>query len=118
MEEKRKEAALSMVRAVYEEGVATINERDYKFHKMTHKKRLKVFGFFTANQEKLLSNNWSFLATSEWDQVTKVIEDTVTYNDSALSKLPTHWDKYPEDYLTFVGTALGVISFPFMRGAQ
>ena len=117
MDEKSKRA-MGMIKAVYEEGVATINGRDYVFTAIPHRKRLKVFAFFTEHQESVQNNNWSFLGLPEWDAVQKLICSAVTFENSALTKKPTHWDDYPEDFLMFVSTALGVFSYPFLRGAQ
>ena len=116
MEDKAQQAQ-DMIRAVYEEGVAEINGREYHITKLTHKKRRKVFAFFTHVQADLQKQDFSFLDTDRWAEVESVIENVVTFNGSLLSKLPDHWEQYPEDYLIFVSTMLGVISYPFLSGS-
>ena len=108
--------ALEQIKAVYDDGFATINGRDYVFTTATHKKRLKVFSYFTGVQEQLAREDLSFMGTKAFDDVMGTIEQIVTFEGSLLSKKPRHWDDYPEDFIVFVTTALGVVSFPFLRG--
>ena len=111
-----REEAISQIKAVYEEGVATINGIDYVFTITTHKKRLKVFSYFTPVQERLAAQDLSFMGTKEFDEVMGIIENIVTVEGSLISKKQRHWDERPEDFITFVTTALGVVSYPFLRG--
>lgn len=110
--------ALEMIKAVYDDGIAEINSREYQFTKMRHNKRRSVFAFYTSIANQLQTGSFSFLDTSAFNQVEKIINDSVLYNGSALSRLPEHWDEFPEDYITFISTALGVISYPFLRGSS
>lgn len=110
-------AALAMIKAVYEDGEAEINGRKYAFLKMTHKRRRKVFAFFTRVAGDIKSGNMWFLESPEFEAVEKIIGESVTFDGSLLDKLPEHWETYPDDYVTFISTALGVISYPFLRGA-
>lgn len=110
-------AATDMIKAVHEDGMAEINGREYGITKLTHKKRRKVFAFFTHIQGDLQKQDFSFLDTDRWTDVESVIENVVTFNGSLLSKLPDHWDTYPDDYLIFVSTMLGAISYPFLSGS-
>jgi hypothetical protein len=116
MEDKTQQAQ-DMIRQVYEDGVAEINGREYRITKLTHKKRRKVFAFFTHVQGDLQQSDFSFLDTDRWAEVESVIENAVTFDGSLLSKTPNHWDQYPEDYLIFVSTMLGAISYPFLAGS-
>lgn len=114
--ETETEQALEMIKAVYDDGVATINDRDYKFLTATHKKRLDVFAFFTKYQNEMQAGNMSCLASPEYGAVIKVIQSVVTFEDSTLNKLVGHWDTYPQDFLPFIQTAMGVICYPFLPG--
>lgn len=110
--------ALDQVKAVYEDGKAEINGREYVFNKMTHKKRRKVFAFFTRIQHDLQRGDFWWMESPEFEGVEQIINDTVTFGGDALSRLDTHWDHYPQDYMLFISTALGVISYPFMTAAH
>ena len=115
----QEEQARAMIRAIYEDGEAEINGRVYRFTKMTHKQRRKVFAFYTSVARDVERNDFSFLDSDRFAAVEDVINKSVTYNDSLLSVLgDTHWEKYPDDYLQFIPTALGVISYPFLAGAD
>ncbi|MDF1593745.1 MAG: hypothetical protein P1P89_19735 [Desulfobacterales bacterium] len=108
--------AQDMIRAVYEEGIAEINGREYRITSLTHKKRRKVFAYFTHVQADLQRQDFSFLDSERWAAVEAVIENVVTFEDALLSKSSDHWEKYPGDYLIFVSTMLGAISYPFLSG--
>ena len=115
----QEEQARNMIRAIYEDGEAEINGRVYRFTKMTHKQRRKVFAFYTSVSGDVARNDFSFLDSDRFGAVEDVINKSVTYNDSLLSVLgDAHWEKYPDDYLQFIPTALGVISYPFLAGAD
>ena len=114
----QREQALAMIKAVHDDGIATINGRDYTFTKMVHKQRRKVFAFFTKVQDMMTRGDMSFLDWDEFERVEAVIASVVLFNDSALSKLDTHWDNYAEDYVPFITTAMGVISYPFLSASH
>lgn len=108
--------ALSMIKAVYDDGVAEINGREYHFTKMRHEKRRRIFAFYTSIANELQSGSFAFLDSKNFSDIEKLINDSILFDGSLISKMPDHWDEYPEDYITFVSTALGVISYPFLRG--
>ena len=110
----QQQQGMEMIKAVYEDGFAEINEREYHFLKMRHQQRRSVFAFFSSIQRDIQRQDFSFLDDPRFKNVEKIIESSVSFNDSLLAKLPNHWDEYPQDYLTFVSTALAVISYPFM----
>jgi hypothetical protein len=117
MDEKAR-AAIAMFRAIFDDGEAEINGRAYKFTKMVHKARRRVFAFYSKVGTMAAQNDFSFLDWPEFETVEKVINDAVLFNDSRLSVLgDAHWDKYPDDYLMFISTAMGVISYPFLSGS-
>lgn len=110
------EAAKAMIKAVYNDGEAEINGRAYQFVKMTHKNRRKVFAFYTRIQRLMQIQDFSFLDWPDFEPVEMAINNAVTFEGSLISKLPTHWDEHPEDYIMFITTALPVISYPFLAG--
>jgi hypothetical protein len=115
-EEQDKNQALDMLRAVNEDGVATINGRDYELTKLTHAKRRKVFAFYSAHAQQIESGNFGFMDSSEFAEIEKVISNVVIFDGDLLSRRQNHWDEYPEDYLMFITVMLGAISYPFLRG--
>lgn len=115
--QERQAAARAQVKAVYEDGEAEINGRKYKFHKMTHVERRKVFAFSTSVARQLQEDNMSFLDTPVYAAVEEVMWSNISFDGITLNKARDHWEEYPEDYIRLVGTALGVMSYPFTRAA-
>jgi hypothetical protein len=108
--------ALEMIKAVYDDGVAEINGREYRFLATTHAKRKKVFGFYSGLQADIAKSDFGFIDSPAFAPVEKTIGDMITYDGNLISKSTDHWDKYPEDYLQYLTIAMGVISYPFLRG--
>ncbi len=117
MDNKKKEA-LAMIKAVYKDGKAEINGGEYSFLGTTHTSRRKIFAFYSSIQHQLEASNFIFLDSPEFQPVEKLISDMVTYNGDLLSKTKDHWENHPEDYIQFTVCAMGVISYPFLRGSH
>lgn len=116
--QSERDRALSMLKAVHDEQSATLpSGREYTLTKMTHKQRRRVFAFFTKRQREIQAGDFSFLDSADFEPVEKVIMDTVLFDGAQISKLPNIWDEQPEDYVIFVTTMLGAISYPFLSGS-
>ena len=115
--QEQREAALAQIRGVYEDGEAEINGRTYKFHKMVHVDRRKVWAFFSSVQHQLSAGNFLFLDSPAYAQVEEVMWKNISFDGSVITKLRDHWEDFPEDYMTLVSTAMGVMSYPFLRAA-
>jgi len=115
MEEKAAQAQ-AMMKAVHEDQCAEIHGREYHLTSLTHVKRRKVFAFFTHVQNELQRGDLWFLESPEWAEVEKVINNCVMFDGDLLSKRKEHWDEYPEDYMLFIQTMMGAISYPFLSG--
>ena len=112
------DAAQEMIRAVFDDGEAEINGRTYVFVRMTHKKRRRVFAFYTSVAKQVQGGDFSFLDDPRFEAVESVINNAVTLDGSLLSKLgDAHWEDYAGDYLPFTATALAVISYPFLAAS-
>lgn len=110
--------ALALVAAVYDDGFATINGRDYQFLKMTHDKRRKVFAFYSSVARQVAEQSFGFLDWPDYLAVEKVIFDYITFDGNLLSKRRDHFEEFPEDYLILITTAMGVMSYPFVRAGD
>ena len=118
VQQQQAQAALEMIRAIYDDGEAEINGRTYAFTKMLHKQRRTVFAFYSSVRTQLQVQDFSFLDGEPFGRVEDIMSNCVLVDGSALSRLPDHWDEHPDDYLAFVGTALAVISYPFLAAAH
>lgn len=115
--EQQREAALAQIRAVYEDGEAEINGRKYRFQKMQHMERRKVFAFYSSVQHQLNQSNFSFLDTTQFAEVEKVMWNAITLDGEMISKRRDHWEECPEDYINLIAVAMGVMSYPFVRAS-
>lgn len=118
MSDEKQKKALEMIRAVYNDGYAEINGNRYDFATMTHKKRRKVFAFFTGIASELARQSLEFLDSERFEEIERVMFDYVLFDGVQLSKQPEHFEQHPGDYVILVTTALQVISLPFMDGSN
>lgn len=114
---EKQQKALDMIKAVYQDGFAEINGNRYDFAAMTHKKRRKVFAFFTGIASELSRQSLEFLDTERFEEIERLMFDYVLYDGVQLSKQVDHFESFPGDYVMVVTTALQVISLPFMGGS-
>lgn len=117
MSKEQQNKALDMIKAVYKDGFAEINGNRYDFAVMTHKKRRKVFAFFTGIASELSRQSLEFLDTERFEEIERLMFDYVLYDGVQLSKQAEHFESFPGDYVMVVTTALQVISLPFMGGS-
>lgn len=108
-------AAIDQMKAVCEDGSATINGREYTFTAMTHSERVKVFSFYASPSNTAAINSFEFLDDPKYKEVEKVMFNRITFDNMQLSKIPNHFEEYPEDYILLISTAMGAMSYPFMR---
>lgn len=114
------DAQLNQVKSIYEEGVATINNHDYTFTKMTFTERRKVFSYLTTIKDDLAVGNFGFLDSKVFkEDIEKVIFRNITLDGMTLSKKnPFDDDEYMCDYVALITNALAVISYPFSKGGS
>lgn len=105
---------LEVIKQCHDDKCMTINGRDYQLTAFRHDIRRKVFAFTSSIQVALKTGDMSFLDTARYLEIEKMISERVTFEGMQLSKLPEHWEEYPEDYLLFATTALQVVAYPFM----
>jgi hypothetical protein len=108
--------ALALIKEVHDDGIAEINGREYEFTKTTHKKRRKIFAFYSRVTPLIEKRDFSFLDWPEWDILESVIGDIILHDGIQLSKSKDHWEKYPSDYLQFISVVLPVLAYPFLAG--
>jgi len=118
MSTEKQKKALEMIKAVYDDGYAEINGNRYDFAKMTHKKRRKVFAFFTGIASEMTRQSMEFLDTERFEEIERVMFDYILFDGVQLSKQPDHFEEYTGDYIMLITTALQVISLPFMAGSN
>lgn len=110
------EKALEMVKAVHDDGIATINGTDYELTKLTHKVRRKIWAFYSSHAPTIQAGNFGFMDSSEWDSIETLLNDITLVDGVQISKRANYWDEHAGDYLQFVATILPVICYPFLKG--
>lgn len=118
MSKEQQNKALEMIKAVYNDSFADINGNRYEFASMTHKKRRKVFAFFTGIASELSRQSMEFLDTERFEEIERVMFDYILFDGVQLSKQPDHFENFSGDYILLITTALQVISLPFMAGSN
>jgi hypothetical protein len=107
---------MDTIKAVYDDGEAEINGRTYQILNLNHYKRLKVFGYFTKVKPQIEHEDFSFMGADEWREIEKILGDNITFNGDLVSKIPKHFEEFPEDYLDYSLVMMGVFSYPFLKG--
>jgi hypothetical protein len=115
--DQQRQAALAQIKAIYLDGVAEVNGRAYKIHKMQHMERRKVFAFYSGVQQKINSGDFGFFDSPAFAEVEKVLWPAVSLDGELISKRRDHWEEYPEDYINLVIALMGVMSYPFLRAS-
>jgi hypothetical protein len=113
---KLTEKDLELAKAINEDKVMTINGRDYQMTAFNHATRKQVFGLYEALGHKTKAGAQT-VATPEWNKLEDILSQRFLYDGMAIDKLTDHWDKYGEDYLTFMNYAMQAVCYPFLKGS-
>ena len=113
MNDKEKETAeqLQLFAEIFRDKEAVINGRVYRLTKTTHSKRKKIFSF-----AQIMFSEASFLDSPRFEEIEALIQNLVLFEGELLSKKEDHWEKYPNDYMTFITNMIGAFSSPFIVG--
>ena len=63
-----------------------------------------------------MSGNFAFMDSDKFNEIEKVIYGLTKFNGDLLKVINGHFEDYAEDYIEFIVLAMGVISYPFLRG--
>lgn len=89
----------------------TIADRTYKMLRVPYRNALKVIG---AAQQ--IERGTIVIGDAGWVEMEKELSRHFMLDNSIISKLPDHFQEHPEDYMTFITYAIGMITYPFMKG--
>ena len=109
------EQAQEQIKAIYDDGVAEINGREYKFTDMTFSERRSVFAYTSKVKHLLANQNLSFIDDDGFKKIETIIHKRVTLDGDSLNK-KNPFNEFTEDYIQFTIIAFGVISYPFTKG--
>ncbi len=93
---------------VEDNNTAEINGRKYQLSLMTHKDRLPFLQYYedmlpSGTKEKM-----------DFEKLEGMLSNYVLFDNSLLSNLTQHWDKFPQDYKPFINTMFKVVLYPFL----
>lgn len=95
----------------WDDKAITINGREYKMLHIPHQSALKVIGF-----AQRIEKGEIYTGDAGWMELENTLRKYFSVDGDILIKTPKHFEDYPEDYMTFITYAVGVISFPFTKG--
>ena len=104
-----------LVEQAYKDNFVIINSNKYKFCKLNHSQRKKIFSYFTKIRNFIENKDFSFMGESEWDDIEALINDITLVNNNLISKIPNYWETNCADFIKFMSIAMVVISYPFFR---
>lgn len=116
MTEAQEKQANTDVEAIVRDGFAEINGREYHFGKLNFKKRLKVFAYASSIAGTLKRGDMSWMDSQDFAPIEKLFFDNVLFENMQLSKLPEHFDNYPQDYISLIPACIAVITYPLKNG--
>jgi hypothetical protein len=107
---------LDEIKAIYDDKKMTIDGRDYVFTSTTHAKRKKIFAFLSDVKEMIAVHNYSWMDGQRFDGIEETMGNIILFEDMQVSKIKTHWDDHPTDFVRYIITGMQVISYPFLAG--
>ena len=113
--EKQKEEILKQIEEWSDNSYFEINGRRYEISKLSHQFRLEVVAIYSQIESSITMGNYGFLINKDFKNVMKKVDERIIFEGSQISKLPNHFEEYPEDYLDYVSLSLKVISYPFYK---
>ena len=97
---------------VNDDNKATINGRTYQLSAMTHKQRLPFLQYYQDIQPQL---NGVAKKSMDFETVEDMLKNIVLFDGALMKNIPTHFDKYPQDYMAYINTMLMVVVYPFLQ---
>lgn len=100
-----------LFKEIHDDKCAEINGRKYNISNFIHKKRRKVWAYFTSVNILIDSGNYSFMDSDKFLEIETIIFENTTFENCKLST--KHFEKYPQDYINYITAMMGAITYPF-----
>lgn len=113
--EEQREAILKQLDEWNETGLFEINGRQYKFSKLSHQFRLEVLAMYSQIEANITMGNYGFLVEPTFKKLMEKVDERILFENSQISKLDKHFEKYAEDYIDYIAIGLKVICYPFYK---
>jgi len=103
--------AQKLLKIIHDSKVAEINGRSYEIMAFTHKKRTKIWAYFSSVNQLMELGDFGFMDTPKFREIELLIFENTIFEKNKLSEI--HFEKYPNDYIEYITTMMGAISYPF-----
>ncbi len=113
--EEQREAILKQLDDWNEKGSFEVNGREYKLSKMSHQFRLEVLAMYSQIEASITMGNYGFITEPKFKKLMEKVDERILFDNSQISKLETHFEKYPEDFMDYVALGLKLICYPFYK---
>ena len=104
--------SLEQIKQWNNEGEFLINDRTYKLTGLSHQFRVEVLSIYSQIEANIIMGNYGFLNRDDFKKMMVKVEERVLFDGMQLSKLPKHFDEYPQNFRDFIATSLKVIVAP------
>lgn len=105
--------SLEQIKQYSNSGEFSINDRTYKLTGLSHQFRMEVLSIYSQIEANIIMGNYQFLQRDDFKKMMQKVDDRILFDGMQLSKLPKHFEEYPEDYLDYIAVSLKVIVYPF-----
>lgn len=113
--ENQREAILKQLDDWNESGSFEVNGRVYKLSKLSHQFRLEVLAMYSQIEANITMGNYGFMVEPTFKKLMEKVDERILFEDSQISKLEKHFEKYAEDYIDYIAIGLKVICYPFYK---
>ena len=112
MTREEQEKALELLKQWNDNGEFTVKETTYKLVNQSHQFRADVLSIYSQIEANIIMGNYGFLNRDDFKKMMVKVEERVLFDGMQLSKLPKHFDEYPQNFRDFIATSLKVIVAP------
>lgn len=113
--EEQREAILKQLDDWNESGSFEVNGREYKLSKLSHQFRLEVLAMYSQIEANITMGNYGFMTDPKFKKLMEKVDEKILFENSQISKLEKHFEKYAEDYIDYIAIGLKVICYPFYK---
>ena len=85
------------------------------FQNLSHQFRLEVLAMYSQIEANITMGNYGFLTEPKFKKLMEKVDEKILFENSQISKLEKHFEKYAEDYIDYIAIGLKVICYPFYK---
>lgn len=109
---EEQEKTLELLKEWNNNGEFIVKDTTYKLTNQSHQFRAEVLSIYSQIEANIIMGNYQFLQRDDYKKVMAKVEERVLFEGMQLSKLPKHFEEYPQNFRDFIATSLKVIVAP------